>query len=130
MTFQEIEDIAFKGQMMPGGLTQPEQLAFQSIRFLYGIYRKGLIDRDCASKEKASIKIEFDIASYDYQRKRAMYQQYQYNIRKAGEYVNELCKKFNAGDGSEVLLLTAIQCISVLTDDQALINHFGMEANQ
>ena len=46
------EVAAMNGEEMPAGLSAPDQLLFQSLRYLYVQWRHGVIDKDAAIKEK------------------------------------------------------------------------------
>ena len=54
-----IERHAMHGDAMPTGLTQPEQLLFQSFRCLYIAYHAGKIDREQAQIEKKALLARF-----------------------------------------------------------------------
>lgn len=54
-----IERHAMHGDPMPEGLTQPEQLLFQSFRCLYIAYHAGKIDREQAQIEKKALLARF-----------------------------------------------------------------------
>ncbi|MGX8711646.1 MAG: hypothetical protein ACQGTM_15545 [bacterium] len=54
-----IERHAMHGDPMPAGLTQPEQLLFQSFRCLYIVYHAGKIDREQAQIEKKALLARF-----------------------------------------------------------------------
>lgn len=54
MTFK-YEQQAAHGQPMPSGLSQPEQLLYQSLCVLYSRYRRGEISRDQAADEKQKL---------------------------------------------------------------------------
>lgn len=47
------EKVAMAGQEMPLGLDYPDQILFQQLRLLYESYKKGTIDRQQATREKA-----------------------------------------------------------------------------
>ena len=53
------EKIAMQGGEMPEGLTLTDQNMFLSLRSLYDNYRKGIVDRDTASREKNRLIIEY-----------------------------------------------------------------------
>ena len=57
------------GNPMPDGLTQPEQLLFQSFRCLYIAYHSGKIDREQAQIEKKALLARF----MDNQRREEIY---------------------------------------------------------
>lgn len=65
-----IERHAMHGNPMPDGLTQPEQLLFQSFRCLYIAYHAGKIDREQAQIEKKALIARF----MDNQRREEIYQ--------------------------------------------------------
>jgi hypothetical protein len=54
------EKIAMAGGEMPKGLQYHDQLTFQALRNLYRDYKKQIIDRDTATREKAEILREWD----------------------------------------------------------------------
>ena len=54
MTFK-YEQQAAHGQPMPNGLSQPEQLLYQSLCVLYSRYRRGEINREQAADEKQKL---------------------------------------------------------------------------
>ena len=46
------EKIAMAGGEMPNGLEYPDQILFLQLRLLYDSYKRKLIDRDTATREK------------------------------------------------------------------------------
>lgn len=60
MESEKIERTAMHGDAMPAGLTQPEQLLFQSFRCLYIAYRAKQIDREQAQIEKKALIARFE----------------------------------------------------------------------
>lgn len=53
------EKKAMQGGEMPEGLTLTDQNMFLALRSLYDNYRKGIVDRDTASREKNRLLIEY-----------------------------------------------------------------------
>lgn len=49
------EKIAMSGGEMPKGLEYPDQILFLELRLLYDSYRRKLIDRDAATREKVEL---------------------------------------------------------------------------
>ena len=49
------EKIAMNGGEMPDGLEYPDQILFLQLRLLYDSYRRKLIDRDIATREKVQL---------------------------------------------------------------------------
>lgn len=49
------ERIAMVGGEMPKGLEYPDQILFLQLRLLYDSYKRNLIDRETASKEKVEL---------------------------------------------------------------------------
>lgn len=49
------EKIAMSGGEMPDGLEYPDQILFLQLRLLYDSYRRKLIDRDIATREKVQL---------------------------------------------------------------------------
>lgn len=49
------EKIAMSGGEMPKGLEYPDQILFLELRLLYESYRRKLIDRERATKEKVEL---------------------------------------------------------------------------
>lgn len=49
------EKTAMAGGEMPKGLEYPDQILFLELRLLYDSYKRNLIDRDDATKEKAEL---------------------------------------------------------------------------
>lgn len=64
----ELNKMAAHGEPMPDGLTQPEQMYFQTMRLLYRQYNNGVIDRDQAVKEKRQALDALDDAYFEYRR--------------------------------------------------------------
>lgn len=54
MTFKYEQDAA-RNNPMPSGLSQPEQLLYQSLCVLYSRYRRGEISREQAADEKQKL---------------------------------------------------------------------------
>ena len=49
------EKIAMAGGEMPDGLEYPDQILFLELRLLYDSYRRKLIDRETATREKVEL---------------------------------------------------------------------------
>jgi hypothetical protein len=49
------EKIAMAGGEMPKGLDYPDQILFLELRLLYDSYRRKMIDRDTATREKVEL---------------------------------------------------------------------------
>lgn len=49
------EKIAMTGGEMPSGLDYPDQILFLQLRLLYESYKRKLIDRDVATREKVEL---------------------------------------------------------------------------
>lgn len=49
------EKIAMAGGEMPKGLEYPDQILFLELRLLYDSYKRKLIDRDTATREKVEL---------------------------------------------------------------------------
>ena len=49
------EKKAMSGGQMPDGLEYPDQILFLSLRLLYDSYRRNLIDRESATREKVEL---------------------------------------------------------------------------
>lgn len=49
------EKIAMSGGEMPKGLEYPDQILFLSLRLLYDSYKRKLIDRETATREKIEL---------------------------------------------------------------------------
>ena len=49
------EKIAMAGGDMPNGLEYPDQILFLQLRLLYDSYKRKLIDRDTATREKVEL---------------------------------------------------------------------------
>jgi hypothetical protein len=49
------EKIAMAGGEMPKGLEYPDQILFLQLRLLYDSYKRKLIDRDAATREKVEL---------------------------------------------------------------------------
>ena len=49
------EKIAMAGGEMPGGLDYPDQILFLELRLLYDSYKRKLIDRETATREKVEL---------------------------------------------------------------------------
>lgn len=49
------EKIAMAGGEMPSGLDYPDQILFLQLRLLYESYKRKLIDRDVATREKVEL---------------------------------------------------------------------------
>ena len=57
----EYERIAMSGGEMPDNLDSSDQLMFLKLRLLYDSYRKGVLSREQATKEKAKIVREYEL---------------------------------------------------------------------
>lgn len=49
------ERIAMSGGEMPQGMEYPDQILFMELRLLYDSYKRKIIDRETATKEKAEL---------------------------------------------------------------------------
>jgi hypothetical protein len=49
------EKIAMSGGEMPSGLDYPDQILFLELRLLYDSYKRKMIDRDTATREKVEL---------------------------------------------------------------------------
>lgn len=49
------ERLAMNGDEMPKGMDYPDQILFLQLRLLYDSYKRNLIDRETASKEKVEL---------------------------------------------------------------------------
>ena len=54
------EKIAMSGGEMPKGLEYPDQILFMELRLLYDSYKKGLVDRNVATREKVELLREYE----------------------------------------------------------------------
>lgn len=59
MKFQ-YEQQAARGDPMPDGLSQPDQLLYHSLSILYARYRAGFITRDRAAQDKGRLLYEWE----------------------------------------------------------------------
>lgn len=57
---------ALRGEPLPEGLTQPEQLYYLTMRLMYRQYKLGYIGRDQAVQEKKQAREQLDAAYSDY----------------------------------------------------------------
>lgn len=57
---------ALRGEPLPEGLTQPEQLYYQAVRLIYRQYRRGEIPREQAAAEKQQALKALDAAYFNY----------------------------------------------------------------
>lgn len=62
----KIEKAAATGSDMDGELCNPDMWLFLSLRELYSQYRAGLIDRDRAKKEKATLLARYELERFYY----------------------------------------------------------------
>lgn len=61
-----LDEPAFRGEPMPDGLTQPEQLYYQAVRLIYRQYRRGEIPREQAAAEKQQAIKALDEGEFTY----------------------------------------------------------------
>lgn len=54
------EKIAMAGGEMPKGMEYPDQILFLELRLLYDSYKKGLVDRNVATREKVELLREYE----------------------------------------------------------------------
>ncbi len=64
MTPKEIERCAMNGDPLPDDLTNPEQMLFMALRYLYRTFRAGYIGKEEAGAEKAKIIKSFEMARF------------------------------------------------------------------
>lgn len=64
MSPEELDKLAYRGNEMPAGLRQPEQMYYLSMRSLYAEYRKKTVDAEQSQREKAEIKRAYETAFY------------------------------------------------------------------
>lgn len=60
----EMERDAMNGKEMPDGLGYPEQILYMCLRMLYDQYRKKIIDREVAAREKKKLLDEYRIYKF------------------------------------------------------------------
>lgn len=58
---------AMRGDSMPEGLPLYDQAAYQAMRYLYALYRRGGIPREDAAAEKGRIRGEYEIRKKQFQ---------------------------------------------------------------
>jgi len=69
LDFKEIEKIAYSNNPLPAAYpSQPEQLAYLSMKSLYNDFKKKNIDKDQAQTERGQIKQAYEDAVSEYQR--------------------------------------------------------------
>lgn len=61
-----LDEPAFRGEPMPDGLTQPEQLYYLTMRLMYRQYKLGYIGREQAAQEKQQAREQLDTAYFNY----------------------------------------------------------------
>lgn len=54
------ESTAMAGGEMPKGMEYPDQILFTQLRLLYDSFKKGIIDRESATKEKVELLREYE----------------------------------------------------------------------
>lgn len=54
------EKIAMAGGEMPSSMEYPDQILFLSLRLLYDSYRRGVIDRETATREKLELLTQYE----------------------------------------------------------------------
>lgn len=57
----EYERKAMNGEAMPEGLGWPDQVLYLQLRMLYDQYKKGIVSRDAAAKEKHQMVEEYKL---------------------------------------------------------------------
>ena len=130
MTFDEIQKAVAQSREIPESATLQEWYCYLSLVHLMDAFQRGTISQADAGRVKLDLMYAFHDAVQEDRRTTAMYVQYQHNIRLAEEYVNRICKGYNAGLDAKDLLPDAIRCIAVLTADRGILNHFGLEAGK
>lgn len=96
MNLNELERTAARGEAMPDGLKQPEQLLFVSLRILYREYRSGAIEKEQAGQEKRKLIDEYELMmlhhrAYTQASERA--NRYSHILTDAEKSGCEICKK-------------------------------------
>ena len=61
------ERLAMRGEEMPSGLDSPDQTMYLKMRLLYDSYKKGVITREQATKEKAMLMRQHELDCSLYQ---------------------------------------------------------------
>ena len=130
MIFDEIQKAVAQRREIPENATLQEWYCYLSLVHLMDSFQRGTISQADAGRVKLDLMHAFRDAVLEDRRSTAMYIQYQHNIRRAEEYVNQLCQGKNAGQDADVLLPVAIRCIAALTADSGILNHFNLEAGQ
>lgn len=64
VTFR-FERAAINGGEMPDGLSYPDKILFLCLRMLYDQYRKGIVDRDTAVREKKRLMDEHRVYEFN-----------------------------------------------------------------
>lgn len=60
LTILPYETTAMAGGEMPKGMEYPDQILFTQLRMLYDSFKKGIIDRESATKEKVELLREYE----------------------------------------------------------------------
>lgn len=115
MNFQDIEKLSYENQPIPKQMSLSESQCFICLRGLYNDYKKSNIEPDNAKTEKQIIKQNFIKAKEDEFRQFAMYKQYQYDIKLAGDLRSKMSKMVISGKDDVIGLLDmALKCIGLM----------------
>ena len=117
MTFDEIEKRVFSGEDAPKYISLEESFCFEVLHLLYQRYVQGTISKSDAGIRKNKYKILFEQAKANHDKYREAEKHYQDNIRRGKELRSEIIKGAKEGCDAQELLLIAVNCISLMTDD-------------
>lgn len=118
MTFEEISEIAFKGEKLNGYPSIAQKYAYIQMCNLYRDYKNNMISKENATKQKNDIKKEYEINQSkvdDY-----------YNIMKKQNeirtrYHDYICE-IEKSNGTEDLLDKSLKFIEVIISDESFYN--------
>lgn len=60
----QYERQAMNGEEMPNGIPFPDQILYLSLRSLYDQYKKGVVNREMASREKKKLLMEYEACKF------------------------------------------------------------------
>lgn len=117
MFFEEIEQLVLKNEPIPDKYDLDVLFCRELLVLLYTQYRSGNISRDAARAKKNELKALYNRSQDAHKLYKAMYAQYQENIRVAGELVREMGLRRSEGASDKELLDISIRIIARLLNE-------------
>ena len=123
MEFNEIEKMVKKQISIPDEFTLTQNKCYMSLKFLYHLFRNGLIEKDQAIADKQRIKQLYISETDSDEKKQSVLQEQHNRILKSELLRTEMMKSDNCFE----ILDYAIQCIGIMLGDDGCFHRMMSE---